>query len=77
MESKKRQRASYAAALAAVTALLLTACGSSSTGAANNGGGSVGAFPTSGTGEVHIYNWTDYIDPDQITASSKRYNRQP
>ena len=71
MESKKRQRASYAAALAAVTALLLTACGSSSTGAANNGGGSAGAFPTSGTGEVHIYNWTDYIDPDQITAFTK------
>ena len=68
MESKKGQRASYTAALVAVTALLLSACGSSSTGATDNGGGSAGAFPTSGSGEVHIYNWTDYIDPDQLTA---------
>jgi len=62
MGSNMRHRASAIAALAAV--LLLSACGSSS----SNGGTSTGAFPTAGTGEVHVYNWTDYIDPDQLKA---------
>ncbi|CAB4339807.1 MAG: extracellular solute-binding protein [Actinobacteria bacterium] len=68
MTKSSRRRASYAAALAATTVLLLSACGGSSTStpAATDGGS--GAFPTSGTGEVHVYNWTDYIDPDQLTA---------
>ena len=69
MGSTKRRYAS-AAALAAAAALLLSACGGSTTvdtpSAASTG--AAGAFPTSGTGEVHIYNWTDYIDPDQLTA---------
>ena len=60
----------YAAALAAAAALLLSACGSTTTGgptAAATDGGSA-AFPTSGSGEVHLYNWTDYIDPEELTA---------
>lgn len=61
MGSKMRHRASAIAAIA--TVLALSACGSSS-----SDGASSGAFPTAGTGEVHVYNWTDYIDPEQLKA---------
>ena len=70
MASNKRRRASYVAALAAAGALLLSACGGETT--ADTGAGeataAAGAFPTSGSGEVHLYNWTDYIDPEQLKA---------
>ena len=70
MASNKRRRASYVAALAAAGALLLSACGGETT--ADSGAGeataAAGAFPTSGSGEVHLYNWTDYIDPEQLKA---------
>ena len=68
MASNKRLRASYIAALAAAGALLLSACGGESTagGGAGDETPSAGAFPTAGTGEVHVYNWTDYIDPEEL-----------
>ncbi len=68
MGNIKRRRASYAAAIAAATALLLTACGGSSTSGTPTAADTSAAFPTSGSGEVHLYNWTDYIDPEQLTA---------
>jgi len=68
MASNKRRRASYIAALAAAGALLLSACGGESTagGGAGDETAAAGAFPTAGTGEVHVYNWTDYIDPEEL-----------
>ena len=47
----------------------LAACGSEST--ASNGtpdpqSTASGEFPTSGSGELHLYNWTDYIDPAEL-----------
>ena len=69
MGSNKRHRASIIAAIAAAGALVLTACGGSSTVPTQTAAGSTsGAFPTSGSGEVHVYNWTDYIDPEQLKA---------
>ncbi len=71
MESNKKRRASYVAALAAAGALLLSACGGETTadlGATANETAAAGAFPTSGSGSVNVYNWTDYIDPEQLKA---------
>ena len=70
MGSTKRRRVSYVAALAAASALLLAGCGGESTtgGATSESTAAAGAFPTSGSGEVHLYNWTDYIDPEQLKA---------
>lgn len=31
---------------------------------------SAGAFPTSGSGELHLFNWTDYIDPAELDRFS-------
>ena len=68
MGSKKKRIASLVA-IAAATTLLLSACGGSSTASSSaSAGGSTAAFPTSGSGEVHLYNWTDYIDPEQLKA---------
>lgn len=69
MASNKKRRASFVAALATASALLLSACGGESTA----GGEAVataeaGAFPTSGSGSLNLYNWTDYIDPEQLKA---------
>ena len=68
MTSNKRHRASYVAALAAAGALLLSACGGETT--ADSGAGDTaaasGEFPTSGSGVVNVYNWTDYIDPEEL-----------
>ena len=66
MGSNKRRFASLVA-VAATATLLLSACGGSSDDASGTPAGSTAAFPTSGTGEVHLYNWTDYIDPEQLT----------
>jgi len=68
MASNKRRRVSYVAALAAAGALLLSACGGESTAGGGTGEetAAAGAFPTSGSGEVHVYNWTDYIDTDEL-----------
>lgn len=70
MGSTKRRRASYVAALAAASALLLAGCGGESTTGTptSESTAAAGAFPTSGSGEVHLYNWTDYIDPEQLKA---------
>ena len=68
MASNKRRRASYVAALAAASALLLSACGGETT--ADPGAGeataAAGEFPTTGSGVVNLYNWTDYIDPELL-----------
>jgi spermidine/putrescine-binding protein len=68
MASNKRRRASYVAALAAASALLLSACGGETT--ADSGAGeataAAGEFPTTGSGVVNLYNWTDYVDPEEL-----------
>ena len=61
-----KRKATYVAALAAAGALLLSACGGESTatdGASAPATAASGEFPTSGSGVVNLYNWTDYIDP--------------
>jgi spermidine/putrescine transport system substrate-binding protein len=71
MKISNKRKSTYFAALAATSALLLSACGgSSSTSADTCPEGAVpatpaaaGEFPTTGTGVVNLYNWTDYIDP--------------
>ncbi|NBO35184.1 MAG: extracellular solute-binding protein [Actinobacteria bacterium] len=47
---------------------MLSACGGESTAGGGTGEetAAAGAFPTSGSGEVHVYNWTDYIDTDEL-----------
>lgn len=77
MKKATSKRFAKIASLAFAGSLLLTACGGESTtgGAAPTGDATAaaGAFPTSGTGEVHLYNWTDYIDPallDRFTAET-------
>ena len=71
-----KHKATYLAALAAAGALLLSACGGESTatdGASTSATSASGEFPTSGSGVVNLYNWTDYIDPallDKFTAET-------
>jgi spermidine/putrescine transport system substrate-binding protein len=71
---KNKRKASYAAMLAA-GALFLSACGGETTATqdAPSAPAAAGEFPTSGTGVVNIYNWTDYIDPallEKFTAET-------
>lgn len=69
MASNKRRRASYIAALAAAGALLLSACGgetTAGTGTGETAAATTGDFPTTGSGVVNLYNWTDYIDPEEL-----------
>ena len=68
MASNKRRRASYVAALAAASALLLSACGGETTAdpSASETAATTGDFPTTGSGVVNVYNWTDYIDPEEL-----------
>ena len=60
--------------LAAVTLVFsLAACGSESTASNSEPdpqSTDAGTFPTSGSGELHLYNWTDYIDPAEIARFS-------
>jgi spermidine/putrescine transport system substrate-binding protein len=47
----------------------LAGCGSESTGsnsATDAPSTAAGAFPTSGSGELRLYNWTDYLDPEEL-----------
>ncbi len=59
--------------VAATLIISLAGCGSettasnSATDAPSTGSG---AFPTSGSGELHLYNWTDYIDPAELDRFS-------
>lgn len=71
MASNKKRRASYVAALAAASALLLSACGGETTAtdgasAPASAPASAEEFPTTGSGVVNVYNWTDYIDPEEL-----------
>ena len=56
--------------LAAVALVIsLAGCGSETTASNSdtaNQGTATDAFPTSGSGELHLYNWTDYIDPAEL-----------
>ena len=76
MKNIARGKVSSIAAVAAVTALLLSACGGESTADTGTNApatSAAGEFPTSGSGELHLYNWTDYIDPellDRFTAET-------
>jgi len=75
MSVKNNRGASFAAILAA-GALLLSACGGESTAtdeASAPATAAAGEFPTTGTGVVNLYNWTDYIDPallEKFTAET-------
>ena len=73
MSVKSKRRASFAAILAA-GALLLSACGGDSTATDEaSAPAASGEFPTTGTGVVNLYNWTDYIDPallEKFTAET-------
>jgi len=74
MSVKNKRKASFAAILAA-GALLLSACGGESTATdeASAPAAAAGEFPTTGTGVVNLYNWTDYIDPallEKFTAET-------
>jgi spermidine/putrescine transport system substrate-binding protein len=74
MSVKNKRKASCAAILAA-GALLLSACGGESTATdeASTAATASGEFPTTGTGVVNLYNWTDYIDPallEKFTAET-------
>lgn len=72
---KNKRKASYAAILAA-GALFLSACGGETTATEDAPSAPVvaaGEFPTSGSGVLNLYNWTDYIDPallDKFTAET-------
>jgi len=67
MTSNKKRRASYVAALATASALLLSACGGESTaGGEATAPAATGEFPTTGSGVVNVYNWTDYVDPEEL-----------
>jgi len=68
MSVKNKRKASYAAIFAA-GALLLSACGGETTadsGASETTTATTGDFPTTGSGVVNVYNWTDYIDPEEL-----------
>jgi len=66
MSVKNKRKASFAAILAA-GALLLSACGGDSTATDEaSAPAASGEFPTTGTGVVNLYNWTDYIDPELL-----------
>ncbi|MEY4900926.1 MAG: hypothetical protein RI895_1348 [Actinomycetota bacterium] len=75
MSVKNKRNASIAAILAA-GALLLSACGGESTATDEASAPATAAaaeFPTTGTGVVNLYNWTDYIDPallEKFTAET-------
>ncbi len=69
MKITNKRKSTYFAALAAASALLLSACGGESTatdGASAPATAAAGEFPTSGSGVVNLYNWTDYIDPELL-----------
>lgn len=54
---------------------LLGACGGTTTvgGAESTAAAqSVAPFPTAGSGELHIYNWTDYVDTNEL----KRFEQE-
>lgn len=76
MKKSTNRKASYFAALAAASALLLSACGGETTadgGASAPATAAAGEFPTTASGELHLYNWTDYIDPallEKFTAET-------
>lgn len=65
-----------AAALLVAGAFALTACGVGSSpgsgataapsGTPATGSAAASAFPTSGSGTLNLYNWTDYISPDLL-----------
>ena len=67
MKITNKRKSTYFAALAAAGALLLSACGGESTATSETSAPAETAasaeFPTSGSGVVNLYNWSDYIDP--------------
>jgi len=66
MKITNNRKATYFAALAAAGALLLSACGGGSDVTEEPSAAASGEFPTSGSGVVNLYNWTDYIDPELL-----------
>jgi len=69
MKISNKHRGTYFAALAAASALFLSACGGESTatdGASAPATAAAGEFPTTGSGVVNLYNWTDYVDPEEL-----------
>jgi spermidine/putrescine transport system substrate-binding protein len=68
MKITNNRKATFFAALATAGALLLSACGGETTAdpSASETTATTGDFPTTGSGVVNVYNWTDYIDPEEI-----------
>jgi spermidine/putrescine transport system substrate-binding protein len=70
MKITNKRKGTYFAALAAAGALLLSACGGESTATSETATpaetAAASEFPTSGSGVVNLYNWTDYIDPELL-----------
>jgi spermidine/putrescine transport system substrate-binding protein len=69
MKKATSKRFAKIAALAFAGALVLSACGGESTTGGTPTGeatAATGEFPTSGSGELHLYNWTDYISQDLL-----------
>jgi len=76
--TRTRRRIGAGLAVALVGVLALAGCGGETTmgsdqPAASQGSmtevgaeGDQAAFPTSGSGELNLYNWTDYISPDLL-----------
>jgi spermidine/putrescine transport system substrate-binding protein len=55
--------------VATLLGISLTACGSSSTAGKTSASSETlnTAFPVPSGGELHVYNWTDYLDSNEIT----------
>jgi spermidine/putrescine transport system substrate-binding protein len=78
-----RRRTTLIAVLAAI-ALVIGACGGDDTGSPNGGsnGGTEGPEGATGAscaldatdGNLNFYNWSDYIDPELITAFEEQYS---
>ncbi len=65
MQSKRQNKRipqAIGAALGAALLLGITACSSQPSESATDG-----AFPSSGSGEVNIFNYTNYLNPDALT----------
>lgn len=65
--------------VSALMSLFLAACGGSNQGnneqkGAENQSASTAATAEAATGQLNIYNWSDYVDPETVTAFEKENN---
>lgn len=66
----KMSRLATSSAIIAAGVLVLAACGGQTTTTASSAAApaAASALPATGTGELSLYNWTNYIDPAQLEA---------